>query len=62
MSNGIPELRTIRALARETGYAEHMIRTLVKQNRIRYIMAGNRAYVVKQSLVDYLNGNSEARL
>ena len=54
MSNGVPVLRTIRELAKETEIPEHLIRTLVKQKKIRFVMAGNRAYVIKQSLFDYL--------
>lgn len=62
MNNGeIPELRTIRQLAKETNIPEHLIRSLVKQNQIRYVMAGNRAYIVKQSLFDFLTGECEAR-
>ena len=59
MSNGTPVLRTIRALAKETEIPEHLIRNLVKQKKIRFAMAGNRAYVIKQSLLDYLEHGDE---
>lgn len=59
MSKEIPELRTIRQLAKETSIPEHLIRSLVKQGKVRYVMAGNRAYVLKQSLFDFLSGECE---
>ena len=59
MQQDTPIIRTIRSEARETGIPEHLIRNLVKQNKIRAIYAGTRAYVIHDSLVAYLNGEAE---
>lgn len=52
----IPILRTIRQEAAATGVPEHFIRRLVKVGKVHAVYSGNRAYVLHDSLVDFLNG------
>lgn len=50
----IPRMRTIKELGVETGYPIYFIRQLVKQNKIRYVMAGKKVLVNLDSFLDYL--------
>ena len=57
--NHAPILRTIRQEAAITGVPEHFLRRLVKQGKIHAVFSGNRAYVLHDSLVAYLNGGDK---
>ena len=57
--NGYPRLLTQRQAAQESGYPEHFIRSLVAKGLIKSVPAGNRKYVLMQSLHDYINGEAE---
>lgn len=54
-----PILRTIRQEAATTGVPEHFLRQLVKQGKVHAVFSGNRAYVIHDSLVAYLNGEGK---
>lgn len=54
-----PRMRTIRETARLTGFPEHALRVLVRENKIVYVRAGNKALVNLDRFIDYLNGESE---
>lgn len=51
-----PPLPTIRQAAKQTGYPEHLIRSLVKRGIVKSVPAGNRRYVNMASLLDYIRG------
>lgn len=48
-------MRTIRQASREVGIPEHFLRQLVKQNKIVHCMAGSKALVNLEKLIEYLN-------
>lgn len=50
----LPRMRTIKETGAETGYPIYFIRQLVKQNKIRYVMAGKKVLVNLDSFIDYL--------
>ena len=54
-SKPLPRMRTIRQAAHELGFPEYALRRLVKQNKVVYVMAGNKALVNLDRLIDYLN-------
>ncbi len=56
----VPRMRTIKQAARELGFPEYALRRLVKQNKIVYVMAGNKALVNIDRLIDYLNSGEAA--
>lgn len=55
-SRPLPRMRTIRETARLTGFPEHAVRQLVKENKIVYVKAGNKALVNLDRFIDFLNG------
>ena len=59
MQQDTPIMRTIRNEAKATGLPEHLLRSLVKQGKVRVIYAGTRAYVNHSSVCSYLNGEEE---
>ena len=50
-----PRMRTIRETARETGFPEHALRVLVKQNRIVFVQCGSKTLINLDRFVDFLN-------
>lgn len=56
ITNNVPRMRTIKQTAQETGLAEYFVRQLVKQNKIKYIMAGRKALINLDLFIEYLNG------
>lgn len=63
MSNyNIPQMKTIKEVSKIIGLAEYHIRQLVKQNKIKFIMAGKKYLINLDSLIAYLNnGETEAK-
>ena len=55
----LPRMRTIKAAAKELNFPEHALRVLVKQNKVVYVMAGSKALVNLDKLIDFLNGERE---
>lgn len=51
----LPRMMTIREVARTGLLPEHALRQFVKQGRVPYIQAGNRALVNYNALVKMLN-------
>ena len=56
----IPQMKTIKEDSKIVGLAEYHIRQLVKQNKIRFIMAGKKYLINMDSLIEYLK-NGEAQ-
>lgn len=56
----IPQMKTIKEASKIVGLAEYHIRQLVKQNKIRFIMAGKKYLINMDSLIEYLK-NGEAQ-
>ena len=56
----IPQMKTIKEVSKIVGLAEYHIRQLVKQNKIRFIMAGKKYLINMDSLIEYLK-NGEAQ-
>ena len=56
-----PRMRTIRQAAQEAGVPEHWLRRAVKENRVVYVMAGNKALVNLDKLFEYLNTGEGVR-
>ena len=54
ISRPVPRMRTIKDGAAEAGIAVYFVRQLVKQNKISYVMAGKKALINLDSLLDYL--------
>lgn len=52
----LPRMRTIRETAEELGLHEYFIRTLVRQNRIKFITAGRKTLINIDRFVEFLNG------
>lgn len=50
-----PRMRTIRQTARETGFPEHALRVLVKENKITHVMCGSKALINLDRFLDFLN-------
>ena len=61
-SKPLPRMRTIRQAAHELSFPEYALRRLVKQNKVVYVMAGNKALVNMDRLIDYLNSGEMASL
>lgn len=53
-------MRTVRQLGAETGYPVYFIRQLVKQNKVRYVMAGKKVLVNFDSFIEYLERGEQA--
>ncbi len=51
----IPALKTINEASQLVGLARYHLRQLVKQNRIKFILAGKKVLINMDSLVEYLN-------
>lgn len=51
----IPQMKTIKEVSKIVELAEYHIRQLVKQNKIKFIMAGKKYLINMDSLIDYLN-------
>ena len=51
----IPALKTINEASQLVGLARYHLRQLVKQNRIKFILAGKKVSINMDSLVEYLN-------
>lgn len=56
----IPRMRKVKELAAETGYPVYFIRQLVKQNKVRYVMAGKKVLVNFDSFIEYLERGEQA--
>ena len=50
-----PRMRSIRQAAREAGVPEHWLRQAVKENRVVHVMAGRKALINVDMLIEYLN-------
>lgn len=55
-----PRMRTIRETARETGFPEHAVRRLVRENKIVYVMCGTKALINLDRFIEFLNGGEQA--
>lgn len=55
VSQYVPRMRTIRQAAKEANVPEHWLRRAVKEGRVVYVMAGNKALVNLDKLLEYLN-------
>ena len=51
----IPVLKTIKETSIIVGLARYHLRQLVKQNKIKFVMAGKKCLINLDSLIDYLN-------
>ena len=51
----IPVLKTIKETSIIVGLARYHLRQLVKQNKIKFVMAGQKCLIKLDSLIDYLN-------
>lgn len=51
----IPALKTINEASQLVGLARYHLRQLVKQNKIKFILAGKKVLINMDSLVEYLN-------
>ena len=51
----IPVLKTIKETSAIVGLARYHLRQLVKQNKIKFVMAGKKCLINLDSLIDYLN-------
>lgn len=51
----VPDMMQIRPAAKATGLPEHLLRTLVKENRIIHIKVGQKVLINIPKLIDYLN-------
>jgi len=49
----------IKQLDPDTAISEWYLRTLVKENKIKYFMTGNKALISLESLLSFLNFNNE---
>ncbi|MBS7398063.1 MAG: DNA-binding protein [Ruminiclostridium sp.] len=54
--NNVPRMRTIRQTAELLELPEYFVRQLVKENRIPYVLAGRKALINVDRMIDYLNG------
>lgn len=59
-TNNPPRMRTIRQAAHEAGVPEHWLRQAVKDNRVVYVKAGNKALVNFDKLIEYLERGEQA--
>ena len=59
--NREPTLATAHKASILENVPEHLIRELIREGRIRWVPAGNRRYVVLQSLREYLYGKGGDR-
>ena len=59
MAKRIPIMLTIKEAAERVHLSVHFIRTLVWEDKIPYVKAGNKYLVNLGKLVDYLNGDFE---
>ena len=50
-----PRMRTIRQAAHEAGVPEHWLRQAVKDGKVVHVMAGRKALVNYDKLLEYLN-------
>ena len=57
----VPDMMQIRPAAKATGLPEHLLRTLVKENRIVFIKVGNKVLVNIPKLIEYLNEGDAKR-
>ena len=51
----IPVLKTIKETSIIVGLARYHLRQLVKQNKIKFVMAGKKCLINLDSLIDYVN-------
>lgn len=51
-----PRMRTIRETARLTGFPEHAIRQLVRDDKIIFVRCGTKALINLDKFVEFLNG------
>lgn len=51
----IPALKTINEASQLVGLARYHLRQLIKQNKIKFILAGKKVLINMDSLVEYLN-------
>lgn len=56
-----PTMLPPRAAAEKTGLPEHLIRQLIKREKIVYVKAGNKFLVNIDKLADYLNNGDATR-
>lgn len=49
-----PRMKTIRQAARESGVPEHWLRQAVKDGKVVHVMAGRKALVNFDKLLEYL--------
>lgn len=56
----VPTMLTIKETAKRSGLAEHHVRQLCKQDKIRYVRAGSKYLVNIEMFVAFLN-DGEAR-
>lgn len=54
-TNNIPVLKTINEASQLVGLARYHLRQLVKQNEIKFILAGKKVLINMDSLIEYLN-------
>lgn len=54
-TNNIPVLKTINEASQLVGLARYHLRQLVKQNKIKFILAGKKVLINMDSLIEYLN-------
>lgn len=55
----VPRMRTIRQTAKETGFPEHALRILVKEDKITYVMCGSRVLINLDEFIKFLNGEKK---
>lgn len=51
----IPKMKTIKEASKIVGLAEYYIRQLVKQNKVKFVMAGKKYLINMENLINYLN-------
>lgn len=60
LKNTPPRMRTIRETARETGFPEHALRQLVKEQKIVFVRCGSKALINLDKFIEFLNSGEGA--
>ncbi|WP_037322930.1 helix-turn-helix domain-containing protein [Ruminococcus sp. NK3A76] len=55
IEHAIPRMRTIRQTASMLDLPEHYVRSLVRENEIVFVKAGNKVLINVDKLIEYLN-------
>ena len=56
----VPQMLTIKEVAKKINLAPYFIRQLVLQNKVKFVRSGTKFFINFQSLLDYLNTGEAA--